>query len=99
MKVLGYSVVFVMLIALSALWSGYVLSILWGWFVAGTLGLPQLTINNAIGLAIIVGCMTKTEDTPKDDETVNEKLVRGVVMGALKPSLTLVLGWIVRLFA
>lgn len=99
MKVIGYSVSFVAIIILSTLWSGYALSVLWGWFVAGTFGLPQLTINSAIGLAIIVGYMTKTIDTQKSGKSANEVLVNGVLLGILKPALALATGWIVRLFA
>lgn len=99
MKVIGYSVSFVAIIILSTLWSGYALSVLWGWFVAGTFGLPQLTINAAIGLAIIVGYMTRTIDSEKNDRSATEVLVRGVIVGTLKPAFALGTGWIVRLFA
>jgi hypothetical protein len=38
---------------LIGIWNGFVLSIMWGWFVV-PLGLPTITVPNAIGLALIV---------------------------------------------
>lgn len=99
MKVIGHSVSFVAIIFMSTLWSGYALSVLWSWFVAGTFGLPQLTINAAIGLAIIVGYMTRTVDNEKSDRSATEVLVRCAIIGTLKPAFALGTGWIVRLFA
>lgn len=34
--------------------SGYVLSVLWGWFIVPTFGLPLLTIPVAIGVMLVV---------------------------------------------
>lgn len=98
-KVIGYGVSFIAVIILSTLWSGYVLKVLWSWFVAGTFGLPQLTVNAAIGLALIVKYITRPFEGEKDDRISAELLVRVALVGALKPALVLGVGWVVHLFA
>ena len=36
------------------IWRGYVLSVLWAWFIVPLFGLPALSIPLAIGLMVIV---------------------------------------------
>lgn len=98
MKAIGYLAVSVLVIGLSAVWSGFVLSILWSWFIAGTFGLPQLTINAAIGLYLVAGYLgqnlpDKTERTPE------ESLVYACSLGLFRPAVALGFGGVVHLFA
>lgn len=51
------------LAALYAIWGGYVLTCLWGWFVVPTFALPPLTLAQAIGVSLIVGYLTNAEVT------------------------------------
>ena len=56
----------------STMFTGFVLTILWGWFIVTTFGLPQLSIPAAIGLALISGMLNskfrkKVESEPKID--------------------------------
>ena len=99
MKAIGYLVLSILIIGLSCLWSGYALSVLWGWFVVGTFGLPQLTINTAIGLAMLVSYMTQPYDNKKTDRSPEEALMHVACTGAVNPAVALGLGWVVRLFA
>ena len=87
------------LIALGAMWSGYVLTILWGWFVVPTFGMPPLALVPAIGLAVVVGYLThqytpkaaKPEGDGKWDETG-----RVTAHMLLRPAFTLLMGWVVK---
>jgi hypothetical protein len=56
----------------SAIMRGFTLAVLWGWFIAGPEapfhGLPQLSIVNAIGLALVVGFVTNHGNSnPRED--------------------------------
>lgn len=87
------------LVALGAMWAGYVLMILWGWFVVPTFALPPLALAPAIGLALVAGYLThqytpkaaKPEDDGKWDETV-----RATAHMLLRPASTLLIGWVVK---
>lgn len=82
-----------LLIGASAMWRGYVLSILWAWFIVPTFGLPALSIPFAIGLALVVGFLTASNAKKKDFEWLN---AIGVLV--LGPAMTLLMGWIVTRF-
>lgn len=81
-------------IIVSVLLNGYVLSVLWGWFIVPVFGLPALSIPVAIGLALVVSFLTKdvTIDDSSDKQNAGKKLV--VIM--LRPLLVLFTGWIVK---
>lgn len=87
------------LAALGAIWSGYVLTILWAWFVMPIFGLPALAIAPAIGLAVVAGYLThqyvpkaaKPDGDGKWDETG-----RAIAHMAFKPAFALLVGWIVK---
>lgn len=86
------------LIAVASVWNGYALTILWGWFIVTTFGLPPLSLPAAIGLVLVVAYLTahQSEDAPKDD--AGDRLIRSLVMIALRPPIILGIGWIVRQF-
>ena len=82
------------LVVLSALWRGYVLSLLWAWFVVPVFGAPPLGIPAALGLSLLVAALTAQHmriGTPKD---------LGYAMGValLAPPATLLFGWIIKHF-
>lgn len=74
-------VVLPLTIVLSTLWEGYVLSILWGWFIAGEwfaagLVIKPLTVVQAFGLAMTVKLFAtgfKTEENLKRWKEKREK--------------------------
>ena len=88
------------LIALSALWRGYVLSVLWGWFVVPAFGLPALSVPLAIGLSLIVSFLTmhKTGNEAEKDRELSEAFIHSVVVAALVPAFVLFAGWVVTKF-
>lgn len=100
LTVLGGTVLVVIVIALSAVFNGYTLSALWGWFVVPTFSLPRLSITAAIGIALVVDYLTRqrTADPGDEDRSFAEEMVRDTTFAVLKPSFALLFGWIVHLF-
>lgn len=85
------------LIAVGSIWSGYVLTILWGWFVVPTFGMPALQLAPAIGLAMVVSYLTH-QYMPKVTNEGSSFDQMGHAFGhiALKPAMALLVGWIVK---
>jgi hypothetical protein len=74
--------------------NGWVLSLLWQWFVTTTFGLSPLTIPQAIGVAIVVGFLTSSYKDTKQEERKGLAVlvpVFGAVIGNL---VTLLAGYI-----
>ena len=68
-------ILIIWLIARSAL-DGWALSVLWGWFLVPTLGLPDLSFIQATGIAIIVEFLTYQHiDTQPRDADKKTKLI------------------------
>lgn len=87
----------VALIPVSAIWYGYVLSIVWGWFITPTLGPPRLSIPAAIGVAAAVRFITHQDIKDKDDEETSSKRWAGIFVRAFGyPAFTLVFCWVVK---
>jgi hypothetical protein len=89
--------IFLLTIALgvtSAILNGWVLSVMWGWFIVPVFAAPTLRIPYAIGLALVFGMLAhqsrKSEHTPDVGESLMESL--------LLPLFVLGIGWIVKLF-
>lgn len=80
----------------SAVFGGYVFSTLWGWFIAGKFGLPQIGIAEAVGIYYTVGFLT----TQYSDMKAAEGVAKGeILMHHFVKSLTFLgLGWIVLQF-
>lgn len=78
------------------IFSGFVLSILWGWFVVSTFGLPALTIPLAMGIMLVVSYMTKQADFNNQDREDYQKRVNIVMI--VKPLVALVIGYVIKSF-
>lgn len=83
---------------------GWALAYLWLWFVVPFFGLPAMGIAQAIGLAIVVGFLTKEHDTDskckakEDDHGVWFIIFKTSVNVALPPLLAYLTGAIVRMW-
>ena len=84
------------LIPLLAIFQGWVLTVLWSWFIVPTFSLPQLSIPVAIGLTLLVG-MFKSYTVKREKKTSQESLTEAIAV-VLIPLFVLFLGWIVHLF-
>ena len=87
---------FATLIALAAVWRGYVLSVLWGWFMVPGFGVGPLSIPLAIGLSMLIGMLTNHR-TMKETEDPDKKWYPLLAI-TLSPLLALVLGWVTKQF-
>lgn len=81
------------IIALSAILDGWVLSIIWKWFFVSTLNLPIINVPQAIGIALVVGFLTK-ETNSKKDNSLGEILL----LIFFRPFLVLFIAGVVTLF-
>lgn len=83
---------------LMAILQGWVLTVLWSWFVVPTFGLPELSIAVAIGLSLIVGMFKGYSTTRKSEDLETSEKVGQVIVMIFGPFFVLFLGWIVHLF-
>jgi len=79
-------------------WAGYVLTVLWGWFVVPLFGLPELTIPAGLGLSLVVGYMTKDGQQMKTGEDFGVAVFKALLGLLLKPAVALGVGWVIRGF-
>ena len=95
LAVVGFSAV----IVVSAVLNGWVLSIMWGWFFVPVLGLPSLSVVQAIGIAMVISYLTSHRDPESNsNEDAGEKFGKAVAHAIFYPLFTLFVAWIVHLF-
>jgi len=86
---------FIGVIILTSLYGGFVLKLLWSWFVSPTFNLPGLNIPQAIGLSVVMACFIPTGMPDKDKKVDHWELL---LVSGLKHSVLLIMGWIVKQF-
>lgn len=84
-------------LALSVIVNGYVLSILWVWFVV-PLGLPVISVAHSIGLAMVTGWLTYQYQTNKKEEDNIKALTEFAILFIVRPLAVLGVGYIVKQF-
>ena len=98
LAVLGAIAGFALLVLLEMCLSSYVISVLWLWFIVATFNVAALSIPQSIGLALLVGYLTKQYQQNEKDEDAAEAIVRAIFLIILKASFALTVGWVVTLF-
>lgn len=101
MKIIGYITTTLIAFFITPIWSGYVLSILWRWFVVPSLGAPVLTVGYAIGLSLVVGYMTQRHskvDDPDWEKGFGYLMAKRIFIAMATPLLALGVGRIVVAF-
>ena len=98
MKAIGYIVSFLTFIVLGSVWGGYVLSVLWDWFIVSHFELKPLTLPVAIGLAMVISYTTHQYDQTESSKDAKDRLIETVTYSFMKPLLTLFAGWIITFF-
>ena len=80
------------------IWGGYVLSVMWAWFVVPTFHAPQVSVAVAVGISLIVGMLTKqvTESQEKKDATAS--VVSSFTWSFFYPLLILGVGYVAHMF-
>ena len=87
------------LLVVASMWKGYVLTILWAWFVSPTFGLPALALAPAIGFAMVVSFLTHQSDASKEPEgDFSERAIKAVAHTLVMPAFVLGIGWVVARF-
>jgi hypothetical protein len=82
-----------------SIWSGYVLSVMWAWFVVPTFHLPQLSIAIAIGLSMVVRMLTYTpQEGEKKKSDTADTIISSFCWSFLYPLLVLGVSYCVHLF-
>ncbi len=94
----GIVVLFVVAIPAGIIMNGWVLSVLWGWFVVPLFHLPELTIPYAIGISTVIGLFKKSTTDQNDKREFYEKLIEALIITFIAPLLTLGFGWIILQF-
>jgi len=86
-----------LLIVMSSIWYGYVLSIVWGWFMTPILRAPILSIPAAIGVTSVVRLVTHQhiEESGKE-KSVNERWAGIFLRSFVMPAFVLFFCWIVK---
>lgn len=95
MIALAFLASIIVLVVISSILRGYVLSVLWGWFVVPTFGLPALSIPIAIGISLILAFTTHQISVKKEEDKSFGTQFSNII---LHPLLVLAIGWIVTLF-
>jgi hypothetical protein len=102
MKALGWIVAIIGVFVLGPIWSGYVLSILWGWFIVQIFHVPQISIPLAIGIAMTIRMLTNQgssdSNSKKRDEGLSDAFIQALGFSFLYPLLVLAMGAIVHAF-
>lgn len=82
------------LFIVGAILEGWVLTVMWGWFIVPAFGIAALRIPHAIGLALVVGMLThrvrKPENTPETPFFL--------AMSLITPLIFLAIGSVVKAF-
>lgn len=92
------------ILLISSLINGWVLSLLWAWFLVPTFHLPYLTLVQAIGLMLTVKVVTHRFNTDSDLDEGIETYVGKAIGSAISyvfiyPLLELLFAWVVHFFA
>lgn len=84
------------------MYSGFAISLLWGWLIVSTFNVPAITTVQGIGLSLFSGYFLRhvaTKEFEKnDDESVAEKVVNAIGRSFFAITLFIGFGWIVSLF-
>lgn len=79
-----------------AIWRGYVLSLLWLWFIVPTFNAPVLSVAVAMGVSVIAGLFTANLSKSKEDE--ESDLPYTFFVGLITPALSLLFGYLISVF-
>lgn len=84
-------------LAFSSIWSGYVITMLWRWFIVPAFGAPAISIPVAIGMSLLVR-MLRPLPGFSDGRRFREHLLIATARTIIIPLVTLLIGQIAMLF-
>lgn len=102
MKVFLAIIGFLVILIGGPIWSGYVLSVMWNWFLVPAFHMPQISVALAIGITMLVRMITYNpsyeKEKKKESGELAKALTNAVVFSLLYPLLVLAVAYIVHQF-
>lgn len=95
---LGALLAVAVVLVVGTMLNGWVLTVLWAWFVVPVFALPLLSTAYAIGIASIIGFLTHQYQRSDNDLSANDSLIAALAYAIGRPLLLLAFGWIVLQF-
>ena len=99
---LGFMSYVFALMVIATILSGFVIQIMWGWFITPLFDIYPPTIAQAIGLSLFVGAMRPSAASAKSETGKDTSALESVFTAAFvtigQPLILLFLGYIVTLF-
>jgi hypothetical protein len=83
----------IILLPLYVLYDGYIVHLLWGWFIVTTFSIKAISVLEAVGVCLVVSAL-RYKSKKSDDEDIVEKRLRGF----MELSFMLGFGWVVKNF-
>ncbi len=80
----------------ATIWGGYVLSVLWGWFMVPIFALPALSIAQAIAVKLTVRVITYTDYTTAKKGDDEKEVWLDIIKAFFIPLVVLGLAWIIK---
>lgn len=78
---------------------GWAIHLLWKWFAVPIFHLPELGIAESIGVAVLFRTLLATyERVDTEKESTTQRNLNLFVVGLVGPAVSLMVGWVVRLF-
>ena len=84
-------------LVISTLWGGLVLSVVWNWFMPEIFGLPQLSIMQAIAVGLVVEYLTQTYTPQEKSGDVVASWISALLIVFFRPLFVLAIGFVVKL--
>ena len=90
----------ILVITASSIWRGWILSLMWGWFIVPVSGLRAISIPEAIGLSLLAAmlCGSSRRSEEERSESLEDALGRSAVPMFVMPLVALGIASIVRLW-
>jgi len=103
--ILGIGMFFVVILLIGVILNGWAFTTLWNWFIASLFAVPELSIAEGMGVALVVAFITQSvkvkEIIDDEDDTQEIKIKRAICSFFLvfaKPLLAIMAGWIILQF-
>lgn len=81
---------------------GWILKIMWGWFMTPIFHIPQITTVQAIGIAVVIGFLTeqphKSQKIPESNKERLRMIGKAFLSGIIYASFSLIMGWVAHFF-
>jgi hypothetical protein len=101
MKLFGLFMVGIIIDLWVAIFQGLTIMVLWGWFVAPSFGVQELTISLAVGLSLTVKTLTATwikHEEEKKEEDIYKMFVKSILAAPFHSATILTFGYVITLF-